>query len=338
VVSEAREADGGLARPFHWAPCGASAQHVPGHLGLVALLQVGTFDLSSRTSITPRMQAARPGCTPKKLIAPCRPSAACAPRQASPTTQMPTWLQHLAAWWPGQRRSAAVAAHAGGNGAQPLTAVGEQEQGLAGPGKEHLVVMVHGLFGTRHNWQVGAPLAAGCTSQCSDVPLRRWRHVWPHTPHTPQPPTHGMQAISQLLAQHLDPRSTLLFVSHCNEKTKVGGGVSSQCSAVLSSRKQCTSASNKLNTPAHLFSFAPHRPTTRAPCCTCACACCPNPYTVLVLLPWPFPHLSVVFRRLRASTRAASAWLLRSGAWQRSTPACAASPSWHTPWVGSSGG
>jgi hypothetical protein len=31
-----------------------------------------------------------------------------------------------------------------------------------------------------------------------------------------------LQAISGLLAEHLDPEPTLLFVSHCNERQKVG--------------------------------------------------------------------------------------------------------------------
>lgn len=34
-----------------------------------------------------------------------------------------------------------------------------------------------------------------------------------------------MQAISDLLAEHLDPSATLLFVSHCNERTRTFDGV-----------------------------------------------------------------------------------------------------------------
>ncbi|KAL4445864.1 hypothetical protein ABPG77_009063 [Micractinium sp. CCAP 211/92] len=100
--------------------------------------------------------------------------------------QEATWLQRLGAWWQTRQQAAAVAT--AGATVRGAAEVQDGVQGLASTStapKEHLVVMVHGLFGTRDNWK----------------------------------------AISGLLAEHLDPDATLLFVSHCNERQRTFEGI-----------------------------------------------------------------------------------------------------------------
>ncbi len=126
-----------------------------------------------------RLQA--PGASSHSLRAPCR---ALPPQQHRRSPSMLPWLLHLSSWLRGGPAGAAA------NGAVAPAALSSAEQAAveaaaaAKPDAEHLIVMVHGLFGTRDNWR----------------------------------------AIRQLLEEHLDRRGTALFVSHCNERHKVWGG------------------------------------------------------------------------------------------------------------------
>lgn len=123
-----------------------------------------------------RLQA--PGVSSHSLRAPCR---AVPQQQSRISPSMLPWLLHLTSWLRGGPAGAAV------NGAAAAAALSSSEQAAVeataatNPDAEHLIVMVHGLFGTRDNWR----------------------------------------AIRQLLEEHLDRRGTALFVSHCNERHKV---------------------------------------------------------------------------------------------------------------------
>lgn len=114
------------------------------------------------------------------LRAPCR---ALPPEQNRRLPGMLPWLSQLASWLRGGQPRLAAA------GAAAPAALSSSEQAAvdaaaaAKPNAEHLIVMVHGLFGTRDNWR----------------------------------------AIRQLLEEHLDSEATALCVSHCNERQKVGG-------------------------------------------------------------------------------------------------------------------
>ena len=84
------------------------------------------------------------------------------------------WLHQLltAPWRSGERTTAAATAPA---------LASSDAAAAAKPDAEHLIFMVHGLFGTRDNWR----------------------------------------AIRTLLEQQLESERTALFVSHCNERHKV---------------------------------------------------------------------------------------------------------------------
>lgn len=95
------------------------------------------------------------------------------------------WLLQLTSWLRGgHARPAAAGAAAPAALSSSDQAAGEAAA-AAKPEAEHLIVMVHGLFGTRDNWR----------------------------------------AIRQLLEEHLDRRATALFVSHCNERQKTFDGI-----------------------------------------------------------------------------------------------------------------
>lgn len=127
-----------------------------------------------------RLQAASVSSSP--LRAPCR---APPPQHARASSGMFPWLLQLTSWLRGgHARPAAGAAAAPAALSSSDQAAGEVAA-AAKPEAEHLIVMVHGLFGTRDNWR----------------------------------------AIRQLLEEHLDRRATALFVSHCNERQKTFDGI-----------------------------------------------------------------------------------------------------------------
>ena len=178
------------------------------------------------------MQAARPA-SPPIVRQDTRPPSRAAPGPSwAPNPGLGgTWMQQLTGWWAGRRGQLTAAAASGATPAAAPVVNGAQDAAAGIPaaaaqGKEHLVVMVHGLFGTADNWTVCAAgrseLACGSAPACRQpegvlhlAPTRLPSH-----PHCPMPPR--LQAISGLLADHLDPEPTLLFVSHCNERQKVG--------------------------------------------------------------------------------------------------------------------
>lgn len=127
-----------------------------------------------------RLQAASVSSSP--LRAPCR---AAPPQHVRDSSSMFPWLLQLTSWLRGgHARPAAAGAAAPAALSSSDQAAGEAAA-AAKPEAEHLIVMVHGLFGTRDNWR----------------------------------------AIRQLLEEHLDRRATALFVSHCNERQKTFDGI-----------------------------------------------------------------------------------------------------------------
>ncbi|PRW45615.1 alpha beta-hydrolases superfamily [Chlorella sorokiniana] len=95
------------------------------------------------------------------------------------------WLSHLTSWLRGGQAGAAAAGAAAPAALSLSEQAAVEAAAAAKPDAEHLIVMVHGLFGTRDNWR----------------------------------------AIRTLLDEHLDRRATALFVSHCNERQKTFDGI-----------------------------------------------------------------------------------------------------------------
>lgn len=193
--------------------------------------------------IAPTHMAAPPRAAP----APCAASRApLGPGAASPAGVRPAspplpaqrpmgWLSRAADALLGRRQAAAPAAAAPAETA--VAAAGDLQAALRGlelpppkPGAEHLIVMVHGLFGTRDNWTVScfsAWASAASAARCM------WRLLASRSGgarprvaaamRCPAAPPHPPQAIKGLLEEHLDRGATLLFVSHANERQRVRG-------------------------------------------------------------------------------------------------------------------
>lgn len=147
-------------------------------------------------------RAAGPPPGPQAARGPLAPVAASPAALRPPSPPLPAqrpmgWLRRAEEALLGRKRAAAPAATA--PAAAAAAAPGELQATRDGlelpppkPGAEHLIVMVHGLFGTRDNWTVrwGWLLVLPEGQRCSACPCKppvaaRHRHALRHTRHRP---------------------------------------------------------------------------------------------------------------------------------------------------------